>query len=256
MNQREIDRLLWELVDDTIAPADRARLDAHLASDPAARERLAEMRSLSQLLASVEDVPVPEALMTGVGQALAGKPTPAGLSDASWLWLGELFAPRWRVRLAWAAAGLALGIAAGILAVADLHKPAAGDVSRFYGAMTHGRDGRGLRLPLADGCGWLTLQRDDRLLMIELAVEHPGEAPVSLELSGNKLILNGLRAAAQVSVEVAPDGNRITLTADPIGRSSLQVLAAGAEGMVVLRVAAGEEKLLERALRMEEVPPL
>jgi hypothetical protein len=254
MSQRETDRLLWELVDETIAPADRARLEARLAADPAARDRLTEMRSLAQLLASVEDVPVPEALTTGVGRALAGKPATARPSEAAWLWLGELFAPRWRVRLAWAAAGLALGIAAGILAVADLRKPPVEDVSRFYGAMTHGRDGRSLRLPLADGSGALTVSRDGSTLLVELAVDRPGSTPLALELGGENLILNGLQTDEQTSVEVGPEGGRIALTLEPVSRSLLRVSAPGADAVVGVRVSAGGSDLLEREIRVGEVP--
>ena len=124
--------------------------------------------------------------------------------------------------------------------------------------MTHSLGGgaQGLRLALSDASGALTLQRDGRMLLIELAVERRGEALVILELGGNDLMLSGLQAGAQASVEVGSEGDRITLTLDPVGRSLLRVTVPGGQGPVTLRVSAGEGELLERTVRMEEIPPL
>jgi hypothetical protein len=173
-------------------------------------------------------------------------------------WLDELFTPRWRVRLAWATVGLAVGIAAGIVAVSGLRKPLAEDVSKYYGAMAHGRGavGQGLRLALADASGALAVQRDGRILMIELAVDRPEAAPVVLALIGTELKLEGLQAGAQASVEVDSEGHRVTLTANPVGRSLLRVATPGEVAVVGLRVSAGERVLLEREIRVGEVPAL
>ena len=251
MSRRETDRLLWELIDGSLTPDDRDRLEASLAADADARARLAEMRTLAQMLDSVEEVPVPETLPASVGQALAASRPRTSRPAPWWLWLRELFAPRWRVRLAWAAAGLALGVGLGILAVADLRRSSVKDLSRYYGAMA---DGDGLRLASSDGSATLMLSREGSTLQIEVAVDRPDNQPLDLEILGNTLTLKDLQSDGKASTEVGPDGSRIVVRIEPASRATLHVRAAGEGAVVGLRASVGESVLLERRTRLDEVP--
>ncbi|MBI4916307.1 MAG: hypothetical protein HY825_10710 [Acidobacteria bacterium] len=257
MTRREIDRLLWDLVDGSISAADRARVEARLAGDAAAREQLAEIRSLSERLASVEELPVPEALPAGVERALAGRPAPPRSSRVWAPWLDELFTPRWRVRLAWSAVGLAVGVACGVLLLSDIGLQGDEDVARFYGSVgqASSRDQAGLALELSDRAGRLTLRRDGQALLLDLEVTGRSPAPVVLEIEGSGLAVEGLLAGGRASVEVDRGASRIAMAVEPASRSELRVTASGDQATVTLRVTAGEGRLLERTLRLDEIPP-
>jgi hypothetical protein len=248
--RREVDRLLWELVDGTIAPDDRARLEGRLSIEPDDRARLAEMRALAQMLDSVEELPAPETLPAAVERALAASRA-AVRSAPQWPRLRELFAPRWRVRLAWATVGLALGIGLGILAVADLRRSAVQDVSHYYGAMTHDR---GLRLAPADGSAGLTLSRDGSALRIGVSVDRAGGMPLTLEILGNNMTFKDLQSDGRASVEVGADGERIVVTLEPASRSTLLIGTAGEDAVLVFRATADKGVLLDREVRVIDVP--
>lgn len=257
MTRRDIDRLLWELADGSISAADRARVEARLAADAAARERLAEIRSLSELLASVEELPVPEALPAGVERALAGRPAPPRGSRVWAPWLDELFTPRWRVRLAWSAVGLAVGVACGVLLLSDLRVQGDEDVARFYGSMgqASSRGQGGLVLELSDRAGRLTLRRDGQALLLDLEVNGRGPVPVVLEIEGSGLAVEGLLAGGRASVEVDRRASRIAMAVEPTSRTELRVTAPGEQATLTLRVKAGEGRFLERTVGVDEIPP-
>ena len=251
MSRRETDRLLWELIDGSLTPDDRDRLEASLAADADARARLAEMRSLARMLDSVEEVPVPETLPAAVERALAASRAGTDRPAPWWLWLGELFAPRWRVRLAWAAVGLALGVGLGILAVADLRRSSAEDPSRYYGAMSQAG---GLRLALIDGSATLVLSREGPTLQIDVVVDRRDNPPLDLEVLGNDLILQDLQSNGKASMRVGPEGGRVVVRIEAASRATLHVRAAGEGAVVGLRASVGESVLLERRIRLDEVP--
>ena len=119
MKPDELDRLLWDEVDEALDVAARERLEAALAAEPAGERRRQEVAECASLLAAVEAVPTPPGLRARIDRAIAARPTvlprpPCGV------WAGVL-APRHRMHLAWAAV-LVGAIAAGFPADAGVRR--------------------------------------------------------------------------------------------------------------------------------------
>jgi len=258
MRPDEVERLLWEQADGTISAADRERLEAAIGADPAGESGRRRVAALAGLLSSVEPVEVPVGLVQRIDRAVAALPLP-GTRVSPWRsWIGELLQPRWRVRIAWTAAGLAVGIAAAVLLVSSLRSGPGEDVTRYYGAMTHRSplgDHGGLVLPLDRGSGRLTLRRDGSALLLDLDVTLSEAGPVVLEIEGGGLALEGVLAGGPSSVEVSHDAGRIALAVEPVSRNELRLTVAAETAVLTVRVSAGERTVLEREVRVAEVPP-
>lgn len=257
MSQRELDRLLWELVDGTIDAAGRERLETHLAADADARERLAQIRTLTGLLDSVEELQPPEALKAAIDRALARRKVAHGRPRTSWTWLGELFAPRWRVRLAWAIAGLAVGVAAGIILFSELARTAGDDVSRFYGAMTRDSQAEraGLAVELPGSLGTLTLRRHGQALLVSAAPRGEVGWDAVLELTGEGLTLQGLQSSGGTASALEVSSKRIAVRFVAATVAEVRVFVPASDTHVRVRLSIGERELVNRVFSVGDVPP-
>ena len=85
-NKHPDESILNECLDGELAPEQRAALEAHLESCPGCQERLAQMRSLFQVLEQLPDLPLERDLTPHVLAALAPQElSRPGISPALWL---------------------------------------------------------------------------------------------------------------------------------------------------------------------------
>ena len=206
VSRDELDQVLWELVDGELEGEERAALEARLAADPQARERLRQVQAVAGLLRGLEPLEPPVELPSAIARTLAGRRPRQRPLAAARAWVNELLVPRWRVRLAWGCAGAVLGVAVALLHPA-LRSTAADDVSRYYGAMSRPEAAAGPLLDLPEGRGQLTFDRPRRLLRVRLVGKAAGEAS-ALELVASGLVLGGVeeRGAALQRASVSQRG--------------------------------------------------
>src|SRR5262245_16589904 len=127
-NQFELDdELLSAYIDDELAPADRAAVDARLAADSAARQLLHELRLVAQSIHALPTAVVARDLSETIirraleikpqASAVRGSPDPALPADRRSPSISDALAkiPAFRTRRSWIWASLAL--AAGLLII-------------------------------------------------------------------------------------------------------------------------------------------
>jgi len=257
VSQRELDPLLWELLDGTIDADGRAWLESRLAADADAREKLAQIRKLVGLLESVEELEPPETLKTAIDDALAGRRIERVQPRGSWTWLGELFAPRWRVRLAWAIAGLAVGVAGGILLFSELPRATDDDVSRFYGAMTRtpGVLISGQAIDLPDSLGTITVQRHGNALLLTVALARQAPPEATLALDGERLRLEGLSSRGAAVTLLEATAGHLALSCQKGSLAEIRLSMADPGAPLKVRLLAGQKELVNREFRVDERLP-
>lgn len=254
MSAADLERLLWDLADGTIGAEDRARLEAHLARHPEDRAQLDRIRALGDLFASIPEIEPPPALRRGIERALASRALPRE-EPASWTAvLRELVAPRWPVRLAWAAVGLVLGAGVILLMLSDLGRVAGRDETKFYGAMhepTKDAGAAGLALEVPPSLGRLTVWRQNGELTFDLAVrDAPRGAMLELAGDGMALVSFGEVGVSVSTLRMA--SGRLTVIVEEGGRIKVSVGSGG--GPVRARLSSGGTTVLDRLVAKDEVP--
>jgi len=199
-----IEQLMWLEIDDTISPAEREFLNAHLQIRADAREHFAALRRMTLLFGQVGEIDPPPELHGRILRALEAATPPrarqagffarigaetrqAGFLDR----LAALFTPRpaWKLAAA-AAAGAFIGVLGYHLIRSGLGNAGLIDHTQFYGTMnrdTIGRDGAVLHIDVQGVTGALTVRRDASRVFSELDIRSEKEIEVVLEYGGTPL---------------------------------------------------------------------
>ena len=241
MNRDELDRALWELLDGELDDGARAALEARLAADPLARERLRQLEAMAGLLSGVERLDPPAELPAAIARAVARRPPGRPPLAAARAWIHELLAPRWRVRLAWACAGLAVGIAVALLHPA-LRSAATDDVSRYYGAMVRPEAAARPLLELPEGRGRLTFDRAGALLGVSLGGPAAAEAS-TLEIAGPGLALRSVVERGEGARRVAVSERGVVVEWRGGGSLELAIEVPRSTSRLALRLVAGARQI-------------
>ena len=237
MKPDELDRLLWDEVDEALDVAARERLEAALAAEPAGKRRRQEVAECASLLAAVEAVPTPPGLRARIDRAIAARPT--ALPRPAWrgVWAGVL-APRHRMHLAWAA--VLVGAIAAALFLADGGRSQGAGNSRFAGALLPGA------VPfmgpetteLADGLGALTLSVRDGSLLCQLRLDRSVDGGVRLTVRGGGVTAGEVETAGVSVTRIEPAPDTVGIAAVGVGSASLVVRIARAPQDLAVRVDA------------------
>jgi hypothetical protein len=237
MKPDELDRLLWDDADGALDVAERERLEAALAAEPAGKRRRREVAECASLLAAVEAVPPPPDLRARIDRAIAARPSHRPRPAWRGVWDGVL-APRHRMHLAWAA--VLVGAIAAVLLLADgarLHD--AGD-SRFAGALLPevvpfaGPE----TVDLADALGALTLSMRDGSLLCQLRLDRPADGGVRLTVTGGGVMPGAVETAGVSVTPIEPAPDTVGVVAVGVGSASLAVRVAGTRQELSVRVEA------------------
>jgi hypothetical protein len=240
MNREELERLAWERIDGVIHPDDRDRLERHLAGDASARDRLAELESLAELLEGVEKEAPPAELRPRIDRAIATaqprwRRPPAVTVD-------------WRPRVAFLAAGLMLGAIAALLL-----SPGPGvDGDQVTGTMhvVSVGDGFSEEIDLGAGLGSLALSGEGSELTAELRWDSQEGVELELELSDAAVALLGARHESDAASEVEVDGGRVLLRGVGPGRHVLTTALSGRPSTGRVSVRSGGRVVTERNLEL------
>ncbi len=255
MRPDELERLLWEHTEGTISADNRARLDAHLAANPTAEKQRRDVKVIAELLGSVRDIEPPPFLQSRIESAVAARPRPRGRFS----WDGtvrEMLAPKWRVRIAWAVAGLVVGVTATALMVADLGRTSREDISRFYGAMAlpERTVAAALEIELPDALGSFALTPRGRGVVIRLDVTRPVSGGVTVELVAGGLTVESVESSGAAASRVEASGEAIVTALGSAGHVSARIgIPPRAESLTV-RVSAAGKQVVERRIEVKTAP--
>ncbi|MGE5236712.1 MAG: hypothetical protein ACM3O7_10210 [Acidobacteriota bacterium] len=260
MNTDDLDRLLWELIDGTIEPGERARLESFLASHPEAAARQREVGELSAALASVVAVEPPPELVPAIERAIANcRPRSAAPSMLA-LALRALVAPRWPVRLAWAVLGVLLGAAATVILVnGDFGAAGRGDLSRYYGAVhvpeQFGR-GHGLVVELPAGVGELSLVREGRVVVLDVVVHSTAPEDLAVTLAVPGAYLEGLQEQGPGASACTVSPSAVLFAAKGATRAAVRIGVPAGEERIRLTVTGEGKTFVDREIVVNGIPEL
>jgi hypothetical protein len=248
MRPEELDRLLWQDVEGELTAADRARLAAVLAADPDAARRRREVAACADLLAAVEEVPAPPALQASIERAVAARPHPR--RRAAWREaLAALFAPQRRTRLAWATAGVLVGVVATLLLLnGDPGRAPGGGDERFYGALVAGTaaPARPGTAALPDGLGSITLSVREGTLLCQLRLDRVVPGGVTLDVTGVGVTVGGFEADGVGASQIASAPDAVGVRVEGVGAASLTVRVGESPQDVTVRVVSAGGTVFER----------
>jgi hypothetical protein len=251
MKQDELERLLWEQAEGSIAADERARLDALLAADPGAEQRRHGVMAVAEMLGSVAEVAPPPGLQGRITAAVAARQR--SHPRASWSALvTDVLAPQWRVRIAWAVVGLVVGMTATALMVADFGHATREDISRYYGAMARPGAADGTVTPLPGGLGTISAGLAGGALALDLDVSREVGGGVRIEVAGGDLAVESFSGTSASRVEVAPEA--VAATLEEPGHLSVGIRVPQAAGAITVRIFADGKQILERSLAGPAAP--
>lgn len=252
MRNDELERLLWERLDGTICEAGRARLAVLLDAGPAAREQERQLAALASGLSEIREVEPPDGLGAAVAAAVASRQTPRRRRRLR-AWLHELVEPRWRVRLAWTCAGLALGVAAALLHPV-LRPTAPEEVARYYGSMS--RPGAVARrmLELPSGRGHLAFDRGTGTLHLRL-VAQPADEDLWLEIEAPGLTLVRAEAGGEAARSVVQTPRGLIVASPARGWIEVEAGVPVSARQARVRLAVGSRVVVERTVELGTPAP-
>jgi hypothetical protein len=257
MNEKpDLEALIWSRLDGTLTPEEEDRLESWLTGNTEARTLEESVVGLSRQLEQVRDLPPPDELKGRILRAVAERRVAAS-APSPWLdGLRRALGREWRVRYAYLAAGLVVGVIGYHLAT-GLGRPAPADDSAFYGAMrpaVSAPAGSPLALELAASRGSLDLGRHDHLLLLDLQLA-PGPA-VTVTLAGSGFELRSLEAEGTEPCRLKAAPGLVTLEPGEAGRFRVAVKVADSSSFLELSVLADHQTLLHRALHFSDLPQL
>lgn len=252
MNAGEIERALWELAEGTIAPHERAEIEAYIAEHPQAASRLERIRTVSQLLASTPEVAPPEELQRAIEQALAALPQPQKRSRAWRATVRELLAPRWPVRLAWLAAGAAVAIVVISLMLSEHGRSAGRDVSKFYGALNGQGAAAVLVVDLPSLAGRLEVRKESAAMLFTLTAQRLVEG-AELVLEGEGLTVQGYRESRLAASDLSTSEGRVAVVFEGGGEGEVRLRVSSRGGPVRATVSASGAVIFDRTFAPGQV---
>ncbi len=257
MNEERLEQLVWEEIDGTITPEDRALLQASLRDQPWARDLERGVVSLSRILDEVEEVEPPRLLRQGIHEAIAssqqesGRVIPLSARERQQIH----FQPG--LRYGYLAAGLILGVLGYHLVsrTVELGEPL--DPSQLQGAMAvlAPQSGRGLVIGLAPLSGSLALSRDGDLVLADLQLDHGVEVELIFERQEGKVTLRRLEQSGSAARGIEIGAGRLSLVVSG-GERLRAVLEIDADmgAPLDIRVVAGGEVVVHRSVALGELP--
>jgi hypothetical protein len=254
MKSDDLERLLWEQAEGTLAAEDRSRLEAELTANPGAERQRRGVKAVAELLTSVGEVAPPPSLQARIESALAGRARPR--PRLSWAaMVSEVMAPQWRVRIAWAVVGLVVGMTATALMVADFGRTSRDDISRFYGTMAtlETSGAASLEVALPDSLGTLTLAGREGKLVVDLEVARPVAGGVAVEVAGAGLEVVSFQAGTATAGRVDVSARAVVATAEGAGHFTTKIGLPTPSGVLAVRVAVAGKTVVARSLDVSKV---
>jgi hypothetical protein len=239
MREHDLERMAWERLDGSIAAEDESRLEALLATDPAALQRCAEVEQLAANLGAIRPATPPAELRARIDRAIASASPP---------WRRRrITSGLWPLRLAYMAAGVLLGLVAARLlmpsSLVDQHVVA--------GAMT--TPASAVRLDLGEG-GSLSLWRTDTsLTAVDVDLADDAEIAVVVDAVEGMLSIARTGFSGVAEGEAVNEDGRVRIDSAGSGHAKVVVRSEIPSSALVIRVTARGRLVAERVVQPEEL---
>ncbi|HEY2954128.1 MAG TPA: hypothetical protein VGK89_02625 [Candidatus Eisenbacteria bacterium] len=262
MNSETLERLMNDVLDGVATPEERALLERHLETDPAARARHRELQGVFELLARVPMEDPPPELRTEVSLALAASSRTHGPARRAPAWTESMraaFVRRPGLGAASAFAAGALAVAIAVLALTRSLGPAApglpvsGTMARPAPGPESLLDTREARVEGATFT--ITTRRGGDPWTVELAVRAAAPTEIELEFDPERLAVEDVHWSAPAEVHATP--GRVRLGAGADVRYRLAFRARGepsADLSATLRSGKGSAKEVLRMTPGNSIP--